>query len=1728
MRKRPTHILFIALMICAAALPGMAHAASARILGGTECRPTVTVTVTPDAEVSAWAYEEYVYGLTPSEITENGAYISELGVIRWGMYQDNTERMFSYALSGSDGTYSIYGVESHDGRDTETAVTDVTINCAPPQVVAPTFDPPDGSDVPVTVTITTATEGATIYYTTDGSIPTAASAVYTDPIVIDKNTILRAFATKTDMTDSERSVAVYKKPYVPPADILERSISDTVCLPTVSITVTPKAGTSAYAIEETLSLGLTPQNISDGGLWDAETSTIRWGILLDDTARTFTYELAGPDAGYSLSGTGSFDGRDMDISGITDVTIDCIPDQAEAPVLEPASGTRVPVSVTMTTATEGAEIRYTTDGTEPDELSTLYSAPILLNTATTIKAKAFAAGLAPSETTEAVYRTAQRPKAIIVAGGGPYEGNSLWPATVFVSNYAYRALLYQGYAKEDIQFLHHDLTLDVDGNEELDDIDSEASRANLQDAILNWAADASEVLLYLTDHGGDKAFMIGQTDILSAADLAGWLNTLQDTMPGRTVVIYDACQAGTFVKELAAPVGKERMVITSASNEPALFLEDGVLSFSYQFWSMIFYSGNLYDAYLNGSKLMREDQRSLMDVNGNGIANEKADKRAAADVIIGRGHIAASTPPVIVSHNGDQSISSGTSATVLVTEITSLDPISRVWGVVIPPDYHPGDASKPITELPTLELTDSDSNGTYEGTYTEFSLNGAYRLILYAKSGQGIISPPSRINITQTGGEIPPNAVPYANGMSFDTDEDVPVESTLDGGDSDSDPLTFKILEDGTIGTVSMTDVATGAFTYQPHTNEHGSDSFVYKVNDGKIDSQSATVSITIASLEDVPAGEDLQFEVIRNGTLNGNVVGHDGDGDPITFVIASHPGHGGVTLDDATTGAFTYTPDGNYYGGDSFTFTVSDAKAISQAASVSITVDRGSNVAPTATDTAVEGQEDTAILGTLQGDDLDDDPITFSLVTEPAKGTVELVDPATGDFTYTPDENINGEDSFTFAVSDGLEDSAPATCTITIRPVDDPPVATDGRISVDSVAGKDGQLSGTDVDNDPLTFAIDTNGQLGQAVITDATTGAFTYTPDSTENGYDAFTFTVSDGTATSSSAQVSVNISIPQGEISRDISDGDCLMDVALTVTPVGTVLAYAVEEYISEGLTPKDITEAGLWDANSRTIKWGIFLDATARTLSYSLTGDDGGYDLTGAGSFDGWNADTIGESQVNIACGSLRVATPTFDPPSGTRVPVDVALSSETADAQIHYTTDRGEPTEASDIYSGPIHLDDPTTMKARAYREGMAASAIAQAEYLPTHAAKAIIVAGGGPYAGNSLWNATQMAAEYAYKALIYQGYAKEDIVYLSAGENLDVDGNGALDDVDGMAESAALQDAITNWAIDAENLLLFMTDHGGDGTFLLTPNDVLLAEDLDSWLDALQETMPGPVLIVYDACRSGTFISRLRPEAGKTRITITSADDERAWFIHGGKLSFSYQFWASIFGDANISNAYEKARNLVGGFQNALIDADGDGVSGEEADWLAVKDIKLGRGVVIASIPPVIGHISPSISLESDISTTVTVRDIVSLNDIDRVWAVVTPPAHDGSLLDEPVTEITEIDLADDDNDGSYDITYDGFVEDGIYRIVVYAMDSQGLYSQPAHMVVAKNAELPDEDGDANGNGVVDLTDLVLILQLLSGIDPQQPISLSADVDIDTKIGLAEAIYVMQKVAGLR
>ncbi len=357
---------------------------------------------------------------------------------------------------------------------------------------------------------------------------------------------------------------------------------------------------------------------------------------------------------------------------------------------------------------------------------------------------------------------------------------------------------------------------------------------------------------------------------------------------------------------------------------------------------------------------------------------------------------------------------------------------------------------------------------------------------------------------------IPPNYPPTAYDTSITTDEDVAVNAQLQASDPETDALTYEIVAGPYNGTLTAFDASTGAFTYLGNLNYNGADSLTFKAKDLTNQSNVATVRITVTPVADAPIPRDTSITTAEDTPVDGNVYADNVDGGPLTYHVESGPTHGSLTAFDQTTGTFTYSPEQDYFGSDEFTFSADNSvpgKLANGTVSITITP---VNDAPIARDTSVTTDEDVALNAHVYGYDIDDATITFELASSPAHGSITAFDGNTGAFTYEPNLNYNGSDSFTFKAYDGELYSDPATVDITIDPVDDAPVGRDSSIVVVQNEDGQGQCQGYDVDGDPLYFTIAGGPDHGSISNFDNLTGTFTYTPDTDYLGPDTLFFNV------------------------------------------------------------------------------------------------------------------------------------------------------------------------------------------------------------------------------------------------------------------------------------------------------------------------------------------------------------------------------------------------------------------------------------------------------------------------------------------------------------------------------------------------------------------------------------------------------------------------------------------
>ncbi|HUJ79970.1 MAG TPA: Ig-like domain-containing protein, partial [Nitrospiria bacterium] len=415
------------------------------------------------------------------------------------------------------------------------------------------------------------------------------------------------------------------------------------------------------------------------------------------------------------------------------------------------------------------------------------------------------------------------------------------------------------------------------------------------------------------------------------------------------------------------------------------------------------------------------------------------------------------------------------------------------------------------------------------------------------------------------------NRPPVSDDQSVTTPEDTPVVITLTASDVDSSTLNFYIVSQPAYGTVSTTPTnvncvpngkgadCTAQVTYTPYPNYDVPESFTFKTNDGLVDSNIATVSITVTPVNDPPTvvAPTSPITTLEDTPVVITLTGADIDSPTLTFNAVTPPTWGTLSAFTTTctpnvtlagngsncTTQVTFTPTLNYNGTDSFTFVANDGELNSTVATVNLSI-TAVNDPPAAADQAVTVSKNNVKLITLSSSDVDSPSLTFSVATLPTNGIVSLISgtttctsnvtyagngsTCTAQATYTPNTNYTGPDSFTFMTNDTALNSAPATVTLTV--VNDPPTVTSQSVTTAEDTPITITLTGSDPNGDTLTFSIvtpPTQGTLGPITPVSATSANVTYTPNLNYNGGDSFVFKANDGTVDSLPGTMTLSIS-------------------------------------------------------------------------------------------------------------------------------------------------------------------------------------------------------------------------------------------------------------------------------------------------------------------------------------------------------------------------------------------------------------------------------------------------------------------------------------------------------------------------------------------------------------------------------------------------------------------------
>ena len=588
----------------------------------------------------------------------------------------------------------------------------------------------------------------------------------------------------------------------------------------------------------------------------------------------------------------------------------------------------------------------------------------------------------------------------------------------------------------------------------------------------------------------------------------------------------------------------------------------------------------------------------------------------------------------------------------------------------------------------TITVTDRPSKGTLtESSDGSFSYvpnaneNGSDSFYYTATDG-GLTTGKIKVNLTINA----VNDAPVATADTGSTSEDSVLNVSATGvlandSDVDGDTLTVSSADTKSAKGATVKVNSNGSYSYDPtvvsdfqelHSGQSTTDTFNYTVSDGHGGTKSTSVTITINGAEDSPSAandsystnEDTKLSVTTGGLLANDTDPDDGDTAILTVALDKGPSQGTLKLN--SDGTFDYTPNANYHGADSFTYTTTDGVTTPTKATVSLTIN-SVNDAPVATGDVYETDEDTKLsvnstLGLKVGDsDVDGDTLSFTITGDPTNG--KLTANSNGSFDYVPNANYNGSDSFTYKAYDGVAYSKEVTVDLTIHAVNDAPTVA---CALDDVAVEQNSspseydLAGVfaDLDGDTLTYSIygNSNTSLVTASIVSGEL-VLTYTADSFGD------------------AEITVRATDPDG------AHADMVVDVVVNSTP-------AVVGELFDLLVVKDAPDSFLSLV-------GIFADANlGDTLTYFVTSGD--TDLAVASIVSGQIKLVYGEGEEGVTEITVR-ATDAEDAYVETTFQLTVGDSSLQASGLRSFRETEGERAPEIEIDYGGCGAFCPTGM-----------------------------------------------------------------------------------------------------------------------------------------------------------------------------------------------------------------------------------------------------------------------------------------------------------------------------------------------------------------------------------------------------------------------------------------------
>ncbi|MHA2759571.1 tandem-95 repeat protein [Vibrio harveyi] len=557
-------------------------------------------------------------------------------------------------------------------------------------------------------------------------------------------------------------------------------------------------------------------------------------------------------------------------------------------------------------------------------------------------------------------------------------------------------------------------------------------------------------------------------------------------------------------------------------------------------------------------------------------------------------------------------------------------------------------------------LTDN-GNGTYTFAPNE-NFNGDVNFSFDVSDGTDTVSANIDVSVT------PVDDAPVSGNLAYSVDEDGSIRLSQEqllsqASDVEGDALTASNLSVDGNATVTQND--DGSFTITPDADFNGDIDISFDISDGTNTVQ-ATADLTVNPINDLPVPQDQQFSVEEDGTLQFTDAdllagATDIEGDDLSVTGISYEGTDGVLTDNGD-GTYSFAPNENFNGDVNFSFDVSDGTGtVSANVDVSVTP---VNDPPVAGSTSYTVHEDNSITISdaqllANSSDLEGDVSIDSVSYSGSDGVLQIN--GDGTYTFSPNENFNGEVTLDVVVADEEGATDATTAGITVLEVNDPPVAgpTSYTIDEDSVltfSESQVLLNASDVEGDVELVGISYDGPDGIFTVNDD--GTCSFAPNENFNGQVQLDVTIRDEDGAEVDTVINVNV-------------------LPINDAPVSGDLAYSVDEDGAITLSQEQLlSQASDIESDDLTAS-----DLTVDGNSTVTANDDGSFTITPDADFNG-DIDI----QFNITDGTDTIqatADLTVNPVNDLPVPQDQQFSVE-EDGTLQFTD--------ADLLAGATDID----------------------------------------------------------------------------------------------------------------------------------------------------------------------------------------------------------------------------------------------------------------------------------------------------------------------------------------------------------------------------------------------------------------------------------------------------